>query len=300
MILRILTFVLAMSFFMGGEVSFGGSLETLLPLKGLPEGWRLMEGPRTYNKKTLFEHINGQAELFIQYGFQSSVFVIYQHRKKNQTQIEMDLYDMGNVLNAFGIFSRFRSEDRPGGIGLDSYFDENSGFFYKGRYFVMLYATESNPELLKEWALRVSNRISDHSPPPREISFFPQRGLKPGSLQYFPKGLLGREFLKQGFQGLYSGEKGIEGKEFHLFLSVFKDSKEAGETLNSFKTDMAKRGKILASPHARFGKAEVSGIDPYQGRILILQKGFYLLGAVGFEREEDLEKVFSDFLKKVK
>ena len=52
---------------------------------------------------------------------------------------------MGNVLQAFGVFSRFRNEDRPGGFGLDSYLDDHSAFFYKGKYFVMLYATESNP-----------------------------------------------------------------------------------------------------------------------------------------------------------
>lgn len=301
MVLKILVTGLALLIMIGieREVSFGSSLGALLPGKDLPEGWVLIEGPRVYNKKTLFEHIDGQAELFIQYGFQGSAFAIYQNKRKNQTQIEMDLYDMGNVLHAFGIFSRFRNEDRPGGVGLDSYFDENSGFFYKGRYFVMLYSTESNPMLLKEWALMVSRKIPDASLPPKEISFFPKEGLKPGSIQYFPKGLLGREFLKRGFQGIYSGKDGAEGKEFHLFLSIFKDSKEAGEALKLLKANLSKRGK---GPSSRipFIKGEVFGIDPYQGRILVLQKDHYLLGAMGFEKEEDLEKVLADFIKNVK
>lgn len=300
MILRILISFLALIFLIGREVSSGSSLGTLLPKEDLPEGWGLMEGPRIYNKKTLFEHIDGQAELFIQYGFQGSAFAIYQHKKRNQIQMEIDLYDMGNVLHAFGIFSRFRNEDRPGGVGLDSYFDENSCFFYKGRYFVMLYSTESNPGLLKEWARRVSLKISDSSTSPREISFFPEEGRKAGSLQYFPKGLLGREFLKQGFQGTYYFEEGTEGKKFHLFLSIFRNSREAAEALKSIQLVLSKRGKILSSSSGRFGKEEVIGIDPYQGRILVLQKGHYLLGAIGFEKEEDLKKTFAEFMKGVR
>ncbi len=300
MIPRIVISVLALTLLTGSEVSLASSLETLLPKEELPEGWVLMEGPRIYNQKTLFEHIDGQAELFIQYGFQSSAFAIYQNKKMNQSQIEIDLYDMGNVLHAFGVFSRFRNEDRPGGIGLDSYMDENSCFFYKGRYFVMLYSTESNPELLKEWANRVSLKISDSSPPPKEISFFPEEGRKSGSIQYFPKGLLGREFLKRGFQGSYYTKERAEGKEFHLFLSIFRNSREATEALKSIQRVLSKRGKILSSSSVRFGKEEVIGIDPYQGRILVLQKGVYLLGAIGFEKEEDIKKTFTEFMKRVR
>lgn len=300
MMLRIWISFLALTLFIGSEVSFGSSLGTLLPKEDLPEGWGLMEGPRIYNKKTLFEHIDGQAELFIQYGFQGSAFAIYQHKKRHPIQMEIDLYDMGDVLHAFGIFSRFRNEDRPGGVGLDSYFDENSGFFYKGRYFVMLYSTESSPDLLKEWAHRVSLKISDSSPPPKELSFFPEEGRKPGSLQYFPKGLLGREFLKQGFQGTYYSKEGVEGKEFHLFLSIFQNSREALEALKSIQRILSKKGKIVSSSPVRFGKGEVIGIDPYHGRIVVLQKGSYLLGAMGFEKEEDLKKTFSEFIKRVR
>lgn len=300
MILRILVPILTLFLFIGNEVSLGSPLGTLLPIKELPEGWVLMEGPRIYNKKTLFEHIDGQAELFIQYGFRGSAFAIYQNRKKPQTQVEIDLYDMGNILQAFGIFSRFRNEERPGGVGLESYFDENTGLFYKGRYFVMLYCPESNPGLLKEWALRVSQKISDSSAPPKEISFFPKEGLKPGSLQYFPNGLLGREFLGRGFQGTYLGKNETEGKEFHLFLSIFKDFREAAEALKLFKGNLTKRGKIFSPSPILFVKGEVLGIDPYHGKILVVQKGLYLLGAAGFEKEEDLKKRFPDFMNNVK
>jgi hypothetical protein len=137
-----------MGVFVSGVSSGATPLESLIPKRDIPKEWTLIHGPQTYDKKTLFEHINGQAELYLKYGFRQSAFAIYQDKNKTKNQIEVDIYDMGNVVQAFGVFSRFRNEDRPGGFGLDSFLDDHTALFYKGKYYVMLYATESNPDSL--------------------------------------------------------------------------------------------------------------------------------------------------------
>src|SRR4030042_2965741 len=162
-------FILAGIFVWLEASSWAVPLESLIPKKDLPKEWILIHGPQPYTKKTLFGHINGQAELYLKYGFQKSVFAIYQNRKNQKDQIELNIYDMGNVLQAFGIFSRFRNEDRPGGFGLESYLDDHSALFYQGRYFVMFYAAEANPDFLKQFSKLVSLKISTPSPPPKEI-----------------------------------------------------------------------------------------------------------------------------------
>ncbi len=264
-------------------ISWAAPLESLLPKKDLPKGWALIQSPQHYNRKTLFERINGQAELFFQYGFQGSVFAVYQHKERTQNQIEVDIYDMGSTVQAFGIFSRFRSEERGGGFGLDSYLDDHTAFFYKGRYFVLLYSSEANLNVLTQFSRLIASKISDPAPPPREIGFFPKEGLKPGSIQYFSKGLLGKEFLKRGFRGTYTeGEK-----ESHLFLSIHRDSREAVNALKLFQEDLSKRGKVSSEKVAPFGVQTVKGEALYQGKVMVLQKGFYLPGVVGFENEEE-------------
>jgi len=318
----IIIFVLLFLYAWSGTSTAATSLESLVPKENLPEEWSLIHGPQTYNKKTLFEHIDGQAELFLKYGFQKSVFAIYQSKKSRENQIEVDIYDMGNVVQAFGIFSRFRNEDRPGGFGLDSYLDDHSAFFYEGKYFVMVYAAESNPDFLRQFSTLISLKISDPSPPPKEISYFPKNGLKPGSLQYFPEGLLGHQFLKRGFQGTYvekvevkAGAKAkaevevkaedkdkakTEDKEFHLFLAIFKDSQEAMSTLKVYKDDLFKKGKVFSGSLIQIGTSALKGEDPYQGKVIVLQKGFYLLGVVGFEKEENAENLLKEFIKNIK
>jgi hypothetical protein len=299
-----------------GVSSGSTALESLLPKKDLPKDWTLIHSPQIYNRKTLFEHINGQAELYLKYGFQRSVFAIYQNRQKQDDQIELDIYDMGSVLQAFGIFSRFRNEDRPGGFGLESYLDDHTALFYRGKYFVMLYAVESNPDFLRQFSKLVSSKISDPLHPPKEIGYFPKNGLKPGSIQYFPEGLLGHQFLKRGFQGTYIEKEGAkekvevedkdkikastENKEFKLFLAIFKDSQEAVSALKAYKEDLSKKGNVFSGGIIELKTFAIRGEDPYQGKVFVLQKGMYLLGMVGFEKEEEGENLLFEFVKNVK
>ncbi len=314
--IKLIVVTVLLSLFMGTQVSSKEiTMESLLP-KELLEGWTRISGPQVYTQKTLFEHVDGQAEIFLQYGFQKSGFAIYQNGSNSKDQVELDLYDMGNVLQAFGIFSRFRGEDRPAGVGLESNLGDSSLLFYKGKYFVMLYATEADTSMLKKMAMTISSGIPDSSPAPKEIESFPKEGLKPGSIQYYPEGLLGYQFLKKGFQGIYVGEdqgkaknddkskasvesKG-EDKEYYLFLVIFKNSKELEDTLNTFRDTLSKKGKVESGASTPLGSKALKGEDPYRGKILMVPKGNYLLGAVGFKNDKEGEDRLVEFIKEMK
>jgi hypothetical protein len=272
-----------------------GANPSLLP-KEPPKGWILAEIPRVFTKANLFEHINGQAELFFKYGFQKCTFAVYKGPNNPDQQIDLDIYDMGNVLQAFGIFSRFREEDHSMGVGLESYLDDHSALFYQGKYYVALYATEPSPDVLKQLARKVSENLSDPSPPPREISFFPKEGLKRGSIQYLSEGLLGHRFLKRGFQGTY-----VDGdKEFQLFLAVFKNPEEAKTGLRAFRNYLSTKGKIVQEIPAGFGPTALRGKAPYQGDILVLQKAFYLMGVASPSFGGKEEECLADLVKRVR
>jgi len=278
-----------------GRSSAAIPLESLLP-KELPENWAVVEGPTIFNRKTLFEHIDGQAELFLKYGFEKSLFAGYQTSKKRGDQIDLDIYDMGNVLQAFGVFSRHRNENRPGGFGLDSYLDDQSAFFYKGRYFVMLNSGGPNPSILKQMGMAIASKITEPSLPPKEMGFFPQQRFKPGSIQYFPEGLLGHQFLKKGFQGTY-----IDGeKEFHLFLAMYKNAQESTNALKAYKDYLSKKGRVDLGVLTWSGHKALKGEDPYKGQILCVQKNSYLSGAVGFETEEEGENRLKELIRNIK
>jgi hypothetical protein len=246
---------------------------------------------------------------------------MYQNNSNPKDQIEVDLYDMGNALQAFGVFSRFRGEDRPAGVGLESYVEDTSLLFYKGRYFVMLYATETDPSFLKRMAVTISSGIADSTPAPKEIGYFPKNGLRPGSIEYYPEGLLGYQFFKRGFQGVY--EEKVEAKaeakaeaeakakakaedelragdrEFHLFLAIFSNSQDSKDALKTYRDVLSKRGKVDSITSAGFGPNSLKGEDPNRGKMIIVAKGFYLAGITGFDSVGYAEKLLEEFLKNI-
>ena len=303
------------------SVAFGATpLDSLLP-RSLPQGWILIEGPRSYNPKTLFERIDGQAELYIKYGFQRSVFAAYQERKRPENQIELDLYDMGNVLQAFGVFSRFRTEDRPGGVGLDSDLGDSSLLFYKGRYFVMLYATEPDPQVLKEFGRAVS--VQDHRSlrtAPRDRLFphpGPQAGVDP---VFFGEPLGTRISEARDFKQTYredtevkvkaeverkTNDKGKtkaenKDKESHLFMAMFEDGEDARGALKTYRDYLTAKGKLDSKTPQGLGPHALSGEDPYKGRVLAVQRDSYLVGIAGFEKEEDAANRLLELTKKMR
>ncbi len=293
--------------FISQDVFPATPIESLVP-KTAPDGWALRDSPETFTKETLFEHIDGQADLFLQYGFEKSVLAIYRKGDSSDDKIDVDIYDMGNSLQAFGVFSRFRQEDRPAGIGLDSYLADNYALFYKGKYFVVLQATDSNPSTLKALAKDVESRISDESPAPREITYFPKSGLKPGSVEYFPDGLLGHQFLKRGFKASYveqdktkeDGKTAAEDENSYLFLSIFENPQEAVNAMRLFREYLSKKGRIAERSSTQFGPDAFGGVDPYQGKIIVAQKGPYLVGSIGFEQDKEGEHRLAELMKEIK
>ncbi len=296
-IIRFLIFTLLILWTASNSDAESLNLYSFIPQKGLPEGWALVGKPETFTRKTLFHRINGQAELFFKYGYQKSIFAIYQHKENPDQQIELDIYDMGLVVQAFGIFSRFKSEERPIGVGLDSFLDDQTALFYKGRYFVMIFSTQPNSPFLKPLASLVASKIEDTSPPPREIALFPKEKLKAGSIQYLPEGLLGRTFLGRGFQGIYlsrppvGGEGRTEVKEAKLFIALFKNASGAQGALTLYRDDLLKKGKVH-----QFTSEMLKGEDGYQGKVFVVPRKTFLFGAVGFDEEEG-NRLLNQFLK---
>ncbi len=292
---------------MTGETFAGASsMESLVP-KESPAGWVLRDAPQTFGKETLFEHINGQADLFLQYGFERSIFAVYEKKEIKGENIDLDIYDMGDAVQAFGVFSRFRQEDHQADIGLGSSMDDGYVFFYKGRYFVMLQGAESDSAGLQQLARMVDSGITDNSPEPKELGYFPKSGLKPGSIEYYPKGLMGRQFLKRGYKATYlvpgtsdtQPGAGGEAPESTLFLAIFDNAEEAGTALNKFNEVLAKGDGAQSAIQVQPGFDTLQGEDSYQGKIILVHKGSCLAGAAGFPREPDARRLLAELTKHI-
>lgn len=172
----------------------GREAEKEVPVSGiyrsLPEearGWRKAGRDATYDRRNLFDYIDGGAELYLTYDFRSVFVRRYAKEGAPESEIVLDVYDMGSAEEAYGIFSAER-EDEPVGIGRDSECGGGLLRFWKGRYFVSLVAIGDGDEAesaMKELARGVAAAIPDGGEMPRLAARLPQPGLKIREIRYF-------------------------------------------------------------------------------------------------------------------
>jgi hypothetical protein len=73
------------------------------------DGWTQVGDVRVYHADNLWEYIDGAAELFVGYDVQTCTTA---DLSSGDLVVTIDLYDMGDPLNGFGVFSRERAGER--------------------------------------------------------------------------------------------------------------------------------------------------------------------------------------------
>lgn len=149
------------------------------------DGWKKAEKPVKYNKDTLYDYIDGGAELYIAYNFKEILAVKYE--KGEDSEIIIDFFDMGNSYDAFGIFSHGREEENED-LGQGAEYNSGLLSFWKDRYYVSILAYPETDEK-KQVVLKLGCMLADAIPrdgemPPIVLSF-PQENREPNTIRYF-------------------------------------------------------------------------------------------------------------------
>ncbi|HSW40005.1 MAG TPA: DUF6599 family protein [Acidobacteriota bacterium] len=178
--------VLFFAFFMGATGMTSDKLDHLV--KALPDeidGFVKTTSDR-YDPDTLYEYINGAAELYISYSFREMRAVRYTAGDGNR-EIVIDIFDMGSSHDAFGVFSHGReSEDQR--VGQGSEYFKGMLNFWKSRFYVAMLAFPAGPAseaTLFKLANIISEGIADKGPLPPIVGILPQSGLINESVRYF-------------------------------------------------------------------------------------------------------------------
>lgn len=158
-------------------------MEKILPQK--VGDYMVKEADEFYDRKTTFQYMNGAAELYHSYSF--SFLVVRRYTKPAHPSITVELFDMGLPEDAFGIFS-YQTEDEEVGIGQGSDYGGGLLRFWKGKYFINIYAEGDNPEVKKDILKigeTISRKINKNGSKPSLIRFIPKEGLSQRTIRYF-------------------------------------------------------------------------------------------------------------------
>lgn len=242
------------------------------------DDWPLEESVRTFNPDTLFEHINGEAELYFPYGFEALAAAIYTSRTNPQLSILADVYRMSSPLNAFGIYSNYRKASSGAApIGAEGFASSTQLMFYQDRYVVRLQS--SGPELDKSVFLACARAVSQNLPPganpPGELAAFRIPGVVPRSERYIARSLLGYAFFRRGI----TADAMLGGERAQVFI-VLEDSRDAAvKTFESYLSYLKSSGKEVDVRRTR-ERISLRAFDPMYGGVFAEPSGRYVIGVV--------------------
>jgi len=169
----------------GRETSSGAAaLSALLPEK--VEGYAPAGPDRHFTADTLFDLIDGGAEIYRAFNVQRTVHRRYTHAEAND--IIADIFDMGSAADACGAYHNDIREGENPGIGRESEYQGGSLSFWKDRYYVSVVAiheSAASARAVRAIGAAVAEAIPGDAAPPALAGLLPEEGLLVEQLYYF-------------------------------------------------------------------------------------------------------------------
>jgi hypothetical protein len=255
-------------------------------------GWNQSGEVQTFLPKTLYEYIDGGADLYLTYDFEELKVAEYSNDKKASVTVEV--YRQTSPILAFGVYSQERpSNPSLVSIAAQGYIDENLLNFLSGSYYVKINSYNTGAEdrkILESFARKVLDNLDEKGTLPPILSSFPAEGKNGNSEKFVARNFLGYSFLHSAFTAEYE----LSGKKFKLFLIDGGDK-------NGCKNMIQKYLQQTKSPDREVNEGRYTISDPHHGIVDLYWKGNFIWGVLDLP-EPDLRskylKLFEEGLEK--
>lgn len=254
-------------------------------------GWKQQGEVHTFSPETLYEHINGAADLYLAYYFEE--LRVAEYVNAHQASVVVEAYRHGSPRDAFGIYSQERLPDGHFlNIGAQGYIDANILNFVAGSYYVKLNSFNTGAvdrEALQSIAMRVAKNLGNGPGLPAVLAAFPAEGKKIHSEKYVGRNFLGYSF----FDGIFTADYEHAGRRFQLFLMEAKDKNDCRNILQSYL-------RKLKAPDQEVSEGRHTLTDPHHGIIDLFWLRRYLWGTLDLPQAEVRSRYLKLFEEKIK
>ncbi len=277
-------------------------LEGFLPASCVP-GWAMEGQVAAYTPENLYRYIDGEAEIYLPYGFKKAVTVRY---VKTDTPtagpqdkgMVVNIFEMGSLLDAFGIYANYRSSTLPQlKVGAEGFLDETELMFYRDRYFVQVESSGSLTQeagLFQSCAETVSGNLPQGGEKPREIGLLNVSGAVALTEKYYPRGLLGHGFFGRGL----TVEVTIKGEPAKALVILAGSEEAAGRIFDEYRKYL-EEAKVIPQISGDKKGTSLRVIDPlYKGTVLH-QSGSFVVGVVGLREPHEGDGIVSQLLERL-
>ena len=254
-------------------------IDKALPAPACIEGWP-MDGKATlFDKDTLFDHIDGESELYFPYGFKVLAFARYLNIHDPQQAFDADIYEMGSLLDAFGMYANYRrKDDADVNVGAEGTVSSTQLLFYQDRYFVRLQAsgtTNPGPDIFLACARAISQKLPQNTGRPKELEAFMIPAIERKSVRYIAQSLLGYAFFRKGIVA----DATVNDEPVQIFLVLENSAETAQKAFDQYGEYLKTSDKsirISRLPH----RISLKAYDPLYGNVLVEQAGQFIFGAI--------------------
>ena len=216
-------------------------MDRLLPQQ--ISGWMRADSSVTYDRETIFDYINGAGEVYRSYHFGEVLVAGYANPERPELTVEM--FDMGNPSDAYGVFSYARESEEP---GIGGGYEQRGRVlcFWQDRFYVCVSAEErtsdSDQDLIAV-AQAVSRQLPAAGDLPSLVKSLPTEGLVRFSERFFHlhQSLNYHYYLaRENLFNLGAETDAVMGRyapgSSYLLLIEYPNEGGAAEALTSFKT----------------------------------------------------------------
>lgn len=207
-----------------------------------PPGLVVMNGVEIFSADTLYEKINGKAELYLSAGFEALRAQRFVSQAEAASWMEVFLYEMKSLPQAFAAFSNQR---RPGAEPTDltpfSYRTRNALFFVHGPYYVEIISSVPSGNMMDAMVAfgeAFVERTHTSEQIIKELALFPAEQLLPFSARLFVSDAFGFS----GLTNVFAVEYGGPGEALTAFLSRRESPDEAARIVGEYEAFLLENG----------------------------------------------------------
>lgn len=250
------------------------------------KGWDRESEVKTYYSDNLWEYINGAADNFISYGFQTLKCCDI---SKDGLIVTLNIYDMDAPINAFGIFNSERDpEEESLDIGAESVIlPPYQCLMLKGLYYIKIdvYEGEITQVNGRELLKAVAQALPGDDKLPGELNMLPLQNKISGSEDFIKQDFLGLKVLENCLFAEYK-KKDTEYKIFWIILEKNQSCEDVWKKFVEWDTEKIGLGTV-------FKKVPYSG---YTG-LSLTSKG--IVGVAGFMSKKMMLKNLKKIVKNI-
>jgi hypothetical protein len=256
------------------------NLTNLLP-EG-KDGWVRSGKPEIYDRKNLFDYLDGGAELYLAYDFQRLAVQRYVSDSVGKNLLTVEIYQMNSSPDAYGLYS-FDRDGEAVQLGQKGVYGYGLLRFWKERFLVRILGSQDNlKEIILKFGTEIDQKIKTEGKPPELLSKIPKDNQVPNSDHFFHKQILLNNLYFLSDKNILNLNDKTDclladfklGEQILKLLLIkypdYKKAKDAHEVFNKFylKNEPSEKNKVI-----EIEEGKLVGMDLEKNYLLLVFEG---------------------------